>query len=186
MSYLRGDIPSALLQAWDSATPGPEMHLPPRNPFIASNLALLSDSAAHTIADLGSEEQTPDMHGLPEIAVLAPVLLLDEAGARLFHRADTSFGTPRAVACLRLSSASLWQSAAARASGMLLVDCLKDSINEVVYQADQALLSAQVSYEGPEGFQISLYGFNDKLQRLACSLAKVCACLLYTSPSPRD
>ena len=56
---------------------------------------------------------------------------------------------------------------------MLLVDCLKDSINEVAYQAEQASLTAQVSYEGPEGFQISVSGFNDKLQTLACSLAKV-------------
>lgn len=174
MSFLSGDIPSALLDAWDKGTPGPEMCLPPRNPFIATKFDLLTDAGAHTVADLASEAKNPEVKGLPEIAVLAPVLVLDEPGVRLFHKAETAFGTPRAVANFRFTSPLLWQSAAARARGMLLVDCLKDSINEVVYQADQASLSAQLSYEGPEGIQVSLYGFNDKLQTLADALAKVC------------
>jgi secreted Zn-dependent insulinase-like peptidase len=173
MDFLSADIPAALLHNWSTGKPGADMHLPPPNPFIATKFDLLPGAKAHTLADLSSEERTADFEGLPEIAVLAPELLIDEPDLRLFHRADSSFGTPRAIANFKLTSSVLWQSAATRAQGMLMVDCLNDVVNEVVSQADLASLSAQISYEGPEGFQLSLYGFNDKLQTLAVALIEV-------------
>jgi secreted Zn-dependent insulinase-like peptidase len=172
MKFLAGDIPAELLDDWSTGKPGAEMHLPPPSPFIATNFDLIP-ARANTLANLSREERTRDVEGLPETAVLAPELVIDEPGLRLFHKADISFRTPKAVANFKLTSPVLWEGSASRALGMLLADCVTDVISQVVSQAEQASLSAKISYDGPEGFQLSLYGFNDKLQTLALALVEV-------------
>lgn len=173
MSYVSGDIPTVLLDSWDAGKPGPDMRMILPNPFIATNFELLPDPVAHTVADVQGETKDSDVEDLPDIAVLAPSLIVEEPGLRLFHKADIAFSSPRAVVHFKLTSPVLWRGASVRACSMLLIDCIKDAINEVVYQADQASLTAQVSNEGPEGLQVSLYGLNDKLQTLADSVFKV-------------
>jgi secreted Zn-dependent insulinase-like peptidase len=90
IEYVAGEVPVALLDAWAAGSASPDMRLPPPNPFIATDFSLVT---------AGSNTVPAPTAG--ELAVGAPALVLEEPGLRLFHKAVTSFGTPRAVAGFR-------------------------------------------------------------------------------------
>jgi hypothetical protein len=69
----------------------------------------------------------------------------------------------------RITSSALFKDAAARAAGVMLVDCLEASIAETVYQADLAGLSAHVSFEGPEASRSPL---QDSITGYLCSCSR--------------
>lgn len=51
MPYQQAPIPAAVLQQWASAQPSPELALPPRNPYVATDFALLPNAPPLDTAD---------------------------------------------------------------------------------------------------------------------------------------
>ena len=74
-----------------------------------------------------------------------PEALLDEPGARLWHKLDRSFRTPRACAFFVLSNTAAYASPRAAAATHLALKLLHDDLNETTYLADVAGLRYDVS-----------------------------------------
>jgi hypothetical protein len=82
-------VPEALTAAWDAATAPPELRLPPRNPYIASDFSLCCDeggagpdAAARGAATAeAAAAALAAAEGLPVVLATPPALVLDEPGA---------------------------------------------------------------------------------------------------------
>lgn len=135
LDFLAGSIPSSLLHEWESARPGPDLKLPPANPFITADLELLPGAPTNMVKAgvevpyLSSATAGGDQAGrLQEGAVIAPDRIMDAPGTLLFHKLVTSYGTPRAVALFKCGTSrlafSVTEAAAHRHGGSLCRACV--------------------------------------------------------------
>ena len=81
--------------------------------------------------------------GVPLLAI-APALLADEPGLRLWHKLDTTFRLPKAAAHFRLASPAAYTSPACAAATHLLTRLLEDCLQEQAYAAEIAGLTYEV------------------------------------------
>jgi insulysin len=117
--------------------PDTGLHLPPPNPFLPENLALLDN----------------DEKG--------PQLRIDQPGLQLWLDLDTEFTVPRANQSLTLGVPGGFSSPVELVSARLYERLLSDSLNEYAYPALLAGLGYQLSVT-PAGFRLGVSGYADK------------------------
>ncbi|MEW5302568.1 MAG: hypothetical protein WDW38_002287 [Sanguina aurantia] len=155
-------IPEGIVQGWATSPALPELHLPPRNPYIPTDFSIKASAAAST-ANGSPAEPTTDA-ALPEgVIATPPTFLLEDAGLRLWHKQDTTFRCPRTLAHFRLSSQPLHASPRSAALTHMTVKLLEDALNEDTYLADVAGLHFGISSEGVAGLEVRVEGFSHKL-----------------------
>lgn len=74
-----------------------------------------------------------------------PLLIADAPGLQVWHKVDTTFETPKAVAYLAITSTAAYASARAAAATHLTLKLLEDALCETAYLADVAGLAYDVS-----------------------------------------
>lgn len=79
-----------------------------------------------------------------EPLIQPPALIADAPGLQVWHKLDTTFGLPKAIACLKITSNAAYESARAAAATHLALKLLEDVLCETSYLADVAGLSYDV------------------------------------------
>ncbi len=73
-----------------------------------------------------------------------PLLIADAPGLQVWHKLDSTFGLPKAVAYVNITSKAAYESAKAAAATHLTLKLLEDLLCETTYLADVAGLSYDV------------------------------------------
>jgi len=136
-------IDESALARWASPAPAaPELALPAPNPFVPEDLALEP----------------------PTDATSKPLRVRESPGLDLWHRQDTSFGTPRADFFFTVLSPLASASARHAVLTALYVELVNDTLNEALYPATLAGLGYRI-HAHLRGVSVRISGFDDK-QRL--------------------
>ncbi|KAH8667118.1 a-pheromone processing metallopeptidase ste23 [Xylariales sp. PMI_506] len=125
-----------------------ELYLPSPNPFLPADLTIKKVS------------QSIYTMNYPTI----PVLVRDDERARVWWIGD-SMGVPKAYVTFLCRSSILYGSAENLAKADLLLRLVRESLIESTYEAQQAGMSYEVSFD-PRGLLISIWGYNSKLGSL--------------------
>ena len=146
-SYMDVPLHESLLASWAAAEPGPDLALPPRNDYVASDFSLhccQTDTANSASAATGARGDTNGITASPAAFPAPPTMLVDVPGLRLWHKLDATFRLPRAAAYLRLASPALYETPRAGAGAHLLVKLLENALCETAY------LGVAVAWLNPE------------------------------------
>lgn len=127
-----------------------ELHLPSENTFIPSAFDVLVKPASTK-------------------PVKQPTLRLDDERCKLHYKLDDTFETPKAVIRILLRSALPTASASSAVSLHLFVEMLKHHLTPIVYPAELAGLSYDISVVN-DGIDLKLTGFAQKLHRLLSTI----------------
>ncbi|GAB4823775.1 hypothetical protein N2152v2_010821 [Parachlorella kessleri] len=188
--YTEVQLPEDLLQSWESATPSPDLSLPPQNSYLPTDFALVSEAepGADAATSAASKAQlsigkanghaAPAAEDSPAAGVEAlslsdaavfptpPALVVDEPGLRLWHKLDATFRLPRTNTYWRLASPLTYDSARSAALAHLTLKLLEDALCETAYLADVAGLHYNTWFEGSQGLDVKVDGFSHKLPLL--------------------
>jgi insulysin len=134
---------------------GSVLHMPHANPFVPTDFAQAPLSAW-------------DAERRAAVAPLAPlpVLLHHSARLTLWHLHDSQFCKPKANVLMRIEAPLFNISPRNSMLLTLLLDAVKDNLNERTYDAELANLHFDLN-RSSQGVCVSLGGFNDKLPVLA-------------------
>lgn len=113
------------------------LSLPPKNPFLPSDLDLIADD----------DEQ--------------PLAVRDSDEAIVYLDIDTEFGTPRAVMHVSLQNEDGLISGRDAARAQLYAKLVRDDLNALAYPAYLAGVNYQLATP-PRGFRVSVGGYSDK------------------------
>ena len=137
--YAIREVPSNWNTLWASASPHSEIRLPEPNPFLPSQLTLVSDQDEHT----------------------TPILLSEhELGCAYYARCG-AFQNPETAIYLHILSPELGVTARSEVLAELYVDFLTDQLHPVLSAASQAGLKAKLRTNRSR-FEIEINGFSQK------------------------
>ncbi len=138
--YRRHNLDAGQIAVLTEAEPDPRLTMPAPNEFIATDLELRP-------------------RAVDQSAV--PVLVVDEPALDIWYRQDDVFDVPRGGLYVNLRAPSAAGSKRAQNLSQLYVRMVFDAVNEFVYPASLAGLSASFSSHA-RGFSFSVTGYNDK------------------------
>lgn len=159
--YWEDGIPESLYALWEGRNEAfATLHLPPPNPFIPSDLSLIS---------VGANADNKDV--APERLVVTAEDSSSAAGsALLWHLPDVTFASPKVEINIRLVSAVPLQNAHGALMLDILCRMLRERVNEELYMASMADLDCSIS-AADSGLVLKVSGFSDKASLLASSVA---------------
>ena len=128
-SYVDTPLPLPLLASWAAMQPGPDLILPPRNDYLASDFGLRCEANS----DASNGAPTNGVTAAPTGFPTPPALLIDGPGLRIWHKLDSTFRQPRAAAYFRLASPTLYATPRAAAAAHLLSKLLENALCETAY-----------------------------------------------------
>jgi nardilysin len=143
--YSSEDIPASWKDAWKDPEVPDYLHLPPPNPFIATDFTI----------------KPPP----PEPQKKYPLVVSEDERHKLWFFQDTEFSLPRAFVCLILENPVHKISARNAVLVEMLVELLSLNMSGTIYNAEVALLEYACSVEN-RGVSIKVNGLNEKLPSL--------------------
>lgn len=137
-----------------AAAPGttPELHLPERNPFIATDFSLVP---------------LPAVDAPPA----APTMVVDDARVRAWHRYDHVFRRPRSSIFLQLNSPVSYATPLDVVCARLLIELVSEDLIEYSYFAEIAGLQFSMS-PTLAGMQINFQGYSQKMPELVAAVTR--------------
>jgi secreted Zn-dependent insulinase-like peptidase len=159
VSYVRGDVPRRLLDAWNAAHDNsPGMHFPPRNPFVPEDRL---DDALREVSEANDLE-----------------IILDDPRIHVDYIWDAAYNIRRSAVSITLTSSFLFTSMTAYNIGQLYQECLECSMQEVMAQARDAGFTVEILFANDEyrcaTVTIQVSGYTNKIGLVVASLCKVC------------
>ena len=131
-----------LLKSLDELEENLELYVPERNPFIPTNF---------------------ELHGTKkEKGAVGPALILNNELIKLWHKLDDTFMVPKAYCYVEIKSLKGYESVESCLKTKLIVEILKEEVNELSYFAAVAGLHLRLE-NTTEGLVLNIYGYNDKL-----------------------
>ncbi|CEM19450.1 unnamed protein product [Vitrella brassicaformis CCMP3155] len=153
-------IPQRWRDAWGS--PGSvdlsaptAMHLPKSNPFLPQDLALRPFNGDTTAARWPERVPCPGY----------------DKRCHIYHKQDTTFALPKAVAYITMHSGYVSSSLEGRMTSLLWTEAVYEALNEYAYEASMAGLNYSLKQNGT-GVQLDIGGFNDKLPVLLKAISE--------------
>ncbi|XP_064605323.1 nardilysin-like [Liolophura sinensis] len=144
--YSVSDINPYWLKSWNNPENNPNLHLPGRNEFIATDFQLL--------------KLNPDVQMTKK-----PALILDNDQGRLWYKPNNKFSVPKAYIFFHLITPLANQTPQTMVLFDLFLRLLKQNLTELAYPADLAQLWYELK-DLETGMSIRVGGFNHKLARL--------------------
>ncbi|CAG9861965.1 unnamed protein product [Phyllotreta striolata] len=148
--YTDVPIPEDLIDKCRAIEPFEEFSIPPSNPYIVHNFAIVPEEPDH-----------------PEY----PRRIVGDDRLELWYRRDQKFKLPFAYYNISMRSSYFAESAKNAVLGELFTDLLSYYLNEETYQARQAELS-QTVYFDDASITVTVEGFNEKLPVLIDVITK--------------
>ena len=143
--YCLEPLSGTLLHELNSVVENKELYIPEKNPYIPTNFEIY-----------GEKSENPQV---------GPNLLLNSPIVKLWHKLDDTFMVPKAYCYVEIKSAKAYESVEACLKTKLIVDILKEEVNELSYFASVAGLDLRLE-NTTEGLVLNIYGYNDKLDIL--------------------
>ncbi|XP_056633066.1 nardilysin [Diorhabda sublineata] len=137
-------IPEDVITKWETVEPYPELNVPPINPYLTNNFAILPETNKH-----------------PEY----PQKLIDTAKCELWFRRDQTYKLPMAYYYFCLVSPTAVESARSLTLSEMFLNLLSFAIAEEAYPANTANIGHQFSM-GEKGIEFKVSGFNEKIPTL--------------------
>jgi insulysin len=131
----------AHLAAWNEASPIPSLQLPPQNPYLPKQLALVTAQPEH-----------------PEGS---PVLLSSNEGYSIYHTQDTRYKVPEIAFCFSFKSPLIETTARSQALSDLYVRALSEKLSADLSLASGAGLFAHFHMDD-FALKMSLNGYHDR------------------------
>ena len=131
------------IETWNTSEIDPALKLPPRNPFIAEDVALLP-----TEQDTGK-----------------PSKIVDADGLAVWHHADVSYGVPEAFIKAELLAPAPSEDMRSQVKNVVLSALIDDSFEEFAYMPRLAGLRFDVGASN-RGFNLRVSGYADKQQEV--------------------
>ncbi|MBR9884968.1 MAG: peptidase M16 [Oceanospirillales bacterium] len=144
IDYRLGKPDAKALASWQKPAKNEQLYARGLNPFVAHDLSLLAADS--------QPEATPER-------------IWQAEGGDLWFLQDDSFGVPRANLYLALLTDTANITPKAAVLNELYVRMLSDRLNEVLYDASLAGLSADI-YDHSRGISLRLTGYNDRMPLL--------------------
>ena len=156
-AYRISPISAERITRWQQVELSENLHIRNANPFIAENTELKPQQALNIHAEKNT--QTP--------------LNIDtgKTGVSLWHLQDSTFNVPKVDLYFTLLSPIAREGAAVTAGLNLYADMVSDELNQTLYDAGMAGLSARI-YSHQRGMSVRISGFNDKINLLSELIAK--------------
>lgn len=131
------------------------LRLPSPNPYIPKDLSVLPCSDDQSVVDLY------------ETAEKYPVKLISDDGLTVWHAKDTQFCMPKVSIAMKFASKVSHESVENTVLHELMVNMLKEELNEELYMASMAELHGKAQNKSSyHCIFLSVYGFNDKATNL--------------------
>ena len=174
-------VPAATLATWAAATPHPALSLPPANPFLPDNLALVQPAAEPSLVQrpraptplLTPAEATEAMAAATPVAVEAAEgaegAEADE-GLAVWHLDSADFARPRATVLLLLRTPQVAGSARAAVLTTMLAELLEDGLAAPLAPAADAGVGWAVAPH-PGGLLVQASGYSQHVPTLSLELA---------------
>ncbi len=140
--YAIKGIPHSRLVAWDNAALNPAILLPPRNPYLPSNLALNTASP---------KDHTQDN----------PLLLASDEGCSIYFAEDTRYKVPEIAFQFGFKSPLIDSTPKSQVLCDLYLRALSEKLSAQLSLAASAGLTTRF-YTDDFEMKLSLYGYNDK------------------------
>lgn len=140
--YLEEDIKPSLLKEWSTVKVSEELHLPPPNEFIPTNLSLV---------------QCEDTSADP----IAPAIVKDTPLMRLWYKKDTEFLLPKAIITFYMVSPLAYADPLSCNLVSIWVLLLRDSLQQFAYAAELAGLRWSIE-KAKYGISVTVTGYDDK------------------------
>lgn len=167
--YLTASIPDSVLEAWDSPTVSPDIHLRPRNPFVSSaGVANIRKLLLNTPAQ---SSQRPSEFSRRNGD--APRRVMDEDGIEVYHKCNLHFNSPCVIAEFFISSQHLTNAPKDKAKCVIFIACLMDMMQETLSQGQEAGLYTEIKLNVASEVQVTLAGFSDTILKWASILFQV-------------
>ena len=156
--YWEDGIPESLYALWEGKNESfAALHLPPPNPFIPSDLSLITVDTNAESKDVAPERLLVTVDG-------------SVSSALLWHLPDVTFASPKVEINIRLASVVPLQDAHSALMLDILCRMLRERVNEELYMASMADLDCNIS-TADCGLVLKVSGFSDKASLLASSVA---------------
>ncbi|VDD81631.1 unnamed protein product [Mesocestoides corti] len=146
-------IPHETVEAWRNCGLNPDLHLPPRNPYMPSNF----DLKCHLDPD-------------PEDVPSGPRIVLQNSGTRLWFKQDSEYKLPKTFVSFNLIS-PFWTSDPVRDLMLqLFASLFYDSVNEDSYLSSLSGLYFNITAFAPT-LRLTFNGYSHKMPVLVETLA---------------
>ncbi|CAL8470131.1 g9673 [Coccomyxa elongata] len=197
LPYVSVPLSPELVKSWEEPSEAmiQGLSLPPPNHYIPTDFSLRSstadanesssqaaqikEAAATLLKGISMENQqaatgasSSNGHVAIEPLAAPPLLIADAPGLQVWHKLDSSFGLPKAVAYVNITSKAAYESARAAAATHLTLKLLEDMLCETTYLADVAGLSYDAWPEGLCGIEVKVEGFSHRLALLISSIVQ--------------
>ncbi|CBJ49276.1 conserved unknown protein [Ectocarpus siliculosus] len=149
-------ISDDLIESWETCGRREELRLPEPNPVIATDFTLRSPPP---------QQQQQEGGAAASSAPVGPSLIRDDDSCRVWHKTDAQFRKPKLNVRIRLVNPVLYDSPESLVLANLLVDLLKEDLNEELYMASEAGLGLNL-YLTKEALCLSLGGYSHKMKVL--------------------
>ncbi|CAN0499175.1 unnamed protein product, partial [Ectocarpus sp. 12 AP-2014] len=149
-------ISDDLIESWETCGRREELRLPEPNPVIATDFTLRSPPP---------QQQQEEGGAAASSAPVGPSLIRDDDSCRVWHKTDALFRKPKLNIRIRLVNPVLYDSPESLVFANLLVDLLKEDLNEELYMASEAGLGLNL-YLTKEALCLSLGGYSHKMKVL--------------------
>lgn len=147
--YSVNPVSDEQINRWTSAGLNPDIQLPEKNPFIASDFAIKQfESAGDT-----------------------PQLALEQPGMRVWYQPLNRFQSPRGSLFFSVHSPLANDTAEHKVSMQMLTALVADQLNELSYSASLAGLDYSLTPH-IRGFSVKINGFNDRQELLLAEILK--------------
>lgn len=143
--YAIADISQKQLLAWNEASINPQIGLPPPNPFIPKNLALINT--------------------IPSTELIVPTILQNSAQGKIYFAEDKQYLAPEVAHFFRVKSPLLDGSAKAKTLCDLYLKALDDQLLPITSAAQTAGFSIGLKQDFGSVF-ISINGYSDQSNKL--------------------
>ena len=143
--YILEPLDLTLLNALESVVENKELYIPEKNPYIPTNFKIYGSRS--------------------DQVKCSPDLLLDNDTVKLWHKMDDTFMVPKAYCYVEIKSFKAYENVESCLKTKLIVDMLKEEVNELSYFAAVAGLHLRLE-NTTEGLVLNIYGYNDKLDVL--------------------
>jgi len=143
--YAIADISQKQLMAWNDASINPQIGLPPPNPFIPKNLALINN--------------------IPSTELIVPIVLQNNALGKIYFAEDKQYLAPEVAHFFRVKSPLLDGSAKAKTLCDLYLKALDDQLLPITSAAQTAGFTIGLKQDFGSVF-ISIHGYSDQSNKL--------------------
>jgi insulysin len=158
--YKEEELSAEQMEAWEHPeTIDPRLQAPALNAYIPTDFSLRCDD----------DDGQTDLPVSEESVKVPPVLLQNQPKIRLWHKMDRYWRVPKAFVRVALLSPSTYSSPRSMTLNRIYQRVLNDDLNSFVYDASVAGCSYKVSCV-PNGYRISVRGYNEKLPFLLDTL----------------